>query len=133
MLRKFASPAAFTFSLVAPLGALAPLAALAQESAPQPPRGYYGPGPWHMGMWGGSGWHGFWMFPLTLLFLVLVCAALFLIVRRPQGPRHWAGPAQRPWSDPTRSALQILNERFARGEIQKEEYAEKKAALLSGS
>ena len=34
--------------------------------------------------------------------------------------------------DPSHSALQILNERFARGEIQKDEYAEKKAAILSG-
>jgi uncharacterized membrane protein len=34
--------------------------------------------------------------------------------------------------DPTHSALQILKERFARGEIQKGEYAEKKAALQSG-
>ena len=44
---------------------------------------------------------------------------------------------QRPWEgrsggDPTYSALQILNERFAKGEIQKQEYEEKKAAILSG-
>jgi uncharacterized membrane protein len=38
----------------------------------------------------------------------------------------------RPWGDPSHSALQILNERFARSEIQKEEYTEKKGALLSG-
>jgi len=37
----------------------------------------------------------------------------------------------RPWGDPSHSAVQILNERLARGEIQKEEYADKKAALLS--
>jgi uncharacterized membrane protein len=34
--------------------------------------------------------------------------------------------------DPSHSALQILNERYARGEIQKDEYTEKKAAILSG-
>jgi uncharacterized membrane protein len=38
-----------------------------------------------------------------------------------------------PLSGPaTHSALQILNERFARGEIQKDEYEDKKAAILSG-
>ena len=35
--------------------------------------------------------------------------------------------------DPTHSALQILNERFARGEIEKDEYEAKKAAILSGT
>lgn len=33
--------------------------------------------------------------------------------------------------DPAYAALQILNERFVRGEIQKPEYEEKKAAILS--
>jgi putative membrane protein len=86
-------------------------------------------------MWnGGYGGHGFWMFPLMMLFLVLVCAAFFAIARRScgHGMHSWGGPANRPWGDPSHSALQILNERFARGEIQKEEYTEKKAALMSG-
>jgi uncharacterized membrane protein len=33
-------------------------------------------------------------------------------------------------SDATTSALQILNERFAKGEIKREEYEEKKSAIL---
>jgi uncharacterized membrane protein len=32
----------------------------------------------------------------------------------------------------THTAMQILNERFARGEIQKDEYEERKATILSG-
>jgi uncharacterized membrane protein len=32
---------------------------------------------------------------------------------------------------PTHSAMQILNERFARGEIQKQEYEERKSTILS--
>jgi len=37
----------------------------------------------------------------------------------------------RQWN-PSYSALQILDERYARGEIQKEEYEERKATILSG-
>src|ERR1035437_5803922 len=60
-------------------------------------------------------------------------AATFFLARCfcGHGCHHW-GPRSRMWGDPSHSALQILNERFARGEIQKDEYAEKKAAILSG-
>jgi uncharacterized membrane protein len=76
-----------------------------------------------MWIWHGSyGWHAFWMFPLAVLLVVLLFRAL--LVGRPDRTRQ-------PGDDPARSALQILNERFARGEIAKEEYSEKKAALLS--
>jgi len=122
-----------------------PLQAIAQQ-APQspgtpPPDGYYGPGPWHM--WGGHmwndgyGWPFWWMFPMMMLFFLFVCGVIFFVAWRASvhGPHHWGPPSRmidRSWGDPTRSALQILNERFARGEIQKDEYGEKKAALLSG-
>jgi putative membrane protein len=134
MLKKLAALPALAFIVL-----VEPLQAIAQQTAPQPPppQGYYGPMPWHM--WnGGYGERGFWMFPLMMLFLVLVCVAFFAIARRScgHGMHSWGGPANRPWADtwgnPSHSALQILNERFARGEIQKEEYTEKKAALMSG-
>ena len=87
-------------------------------------------------MWGdGYGWHFWWMFPMMMLFMIVIFAVIFLFARGlcGHGSHHW-GPPSRMWGgDPSHSALQILNERFARGEIQKDEYTEKKAAILSGS
>jgi putative membrane protein len=103
---------------------IAPLQAIAQQPA-APPQNYYWPGPMHM-MWGWG------MFPMMLLFLVLFCVVAFFFARGCMGGMHRWGPSQ-SWGDPTHSALQILNERFAKGEIQKEEYNERKAAILSGA
>ena len=67
-----------------------------------------------------------------MLFMIFIFAVIFFIARGlyGHGYNHWG--RDREWGDPSHSALQILNERFARGEIQKDEYAEKKAAILSG-
>lgn len=119
-----------------------PLLAVAQQV--QQPTGpqqqpWNWPGPWHM--WSG-GWAFWWICPLIVLFIIVVCVAIFLLGRRSGdgGPHHWGpswhtieqpwGPG-RLWGDPTYSALQVLNERFARGEIQKEEYEQKKVGILS--
>jgi putative membrane protein len=108
-----------------------PLPALAQTqppTAPQPPQ-WYGPGPWWM--WGdGYGWQYWWICPLMMLFMIVVFAAIFFAVRRSwgDGSHHWGPPGR----SPGHAALQILGERFARGEIQRDEYEEKKAAILAG-
>lgn len=114
---------------------IAPLQAIAQQAQePAGPPPYYGYGPMHM--WGyAGGWPFWWMFPMMLLFFLVVCGAMFLFARGAyghggHGPR-WHMPDGFS-GDASRSALQILNERFALGDIQKEEYEEKKAALLSG-
>jgi putative membrane protein len=68
-------------------------------------------------MWA-SGW---WIFPLLVMaFVVLVC--VLLITRGPWGHGHSR-------HDPTTTALEILNERFAKGEISKEELEEKRKLL----
>ena len=116
---------------------VAPLQAIAQQqqppAAPQPPY-IYGPVPWHMSGYGG-GFQFWWICPLMMLFVFLIFGIIFLFLRRSWADgSHHGGP---PWhmmhgGPPTHSAMQILNERFARGEIQKDEYEEKKAIILSG-
>lgn len=61
-----------------------------------------------------------------IIFFVLLFSAM----------RHWG--YDRQWHmrhgsprDPTYSAIEILNERFAKGEIEEAEYKDKKAKILS--
>jgi uncharacterized membrane protein len=69
-------------------------------------------------MWAG-GWGFWWIFPLLMMVVMGVC--LFMMVRM------WSGHGR---SEPGRSsALRILGERFANGEISKEEFEEKRAIL----
>lgn len=96
---------------------LHPFAAVAQSAQSQPEWAY--PGPWHMMS---GGWGFWWIFPLFMLFMMVMC---FLFMMR--GP--WAH-GHRSSTDATTPALQILNERFAKGEIKKEEYEEKRSAIL---
>lgn len=99
-----------------------------------PPVRWYGPG--HMYMWGG-GWGFWWMMPLMMLFFFVCVLVLWAIFRPRPGPHGWGPPWRRMdrWGpgpgDPTRSALQILNERYARGEIHKPEYEERKETILA--
>jgi putative membrane protein len=103
-----------------------PLRAFAQQTQQATGPGDW-PGPWRM--WSG-GWGFWWIFPLIMLFMIVFCVAMFFVGHRLGGGAHHWGPG-RSWSDPTYSALQILNERFAKGEIQKQEYEEKKTAIVS--
>lgn len=72
----------------------------------------------------GSYWHGMsgWGMPFgglfSLLLLILILVALYRALGGQGGKRH---------SD----ALSILEQRYARGEIQREEYLEKKRDLTA--
>lgn len=100
---------------------LAPILARAAEALAEP----YAWGP-HM-MWG-MGWYGMILGPLVmLLVLAVLIAALVLVVRWLGGPWQGMGPPRsRP---PDRAALDILKERFARGEIDKDEFEDRRRAL----
>lgn len=74
------------------------------------------------GIWGfliGGLWH--------ILLLVLIIWFIVWLLRGPRG-RRW-GNMPGMWH--SHSALQILNERYAKGEITKEEYEERKKTLTS--
>jgi putative membrane protein len=82
-------------------------------------------------MWGGwGGGYGFWWGPILmmLMFALVVGIAVYVAGRRhgPYGGHHW-GPGGR---HPSHSALEILNERFAKGEIQQAEFEAKRAVIL---
>lgn len=102
------------------------------QAAPQAP-------PWPG--WHAMPWHGFgWIFPL--LFIVFMIVMCFFMMRRGgmgcmRHDRTMHGTEsrdemKRPGGSSTESALTILDKRYASGEIEKQEYEEKKAALRSG-
>jgi putative membrane protein len=76
---------------------------------------------WYAGNWGVGTW-----IALTLVMLLFwggVITVLVLLLRRPQAPAGYGlDPAHH-------DAERILNERFARGEIDEAEHAARRAAL----
>jgi putative membrane protein len=81
----------------------------------------------------GGGWIFGWIIMIVVLALIVV-GVIFLVrglsgrndhsqVGQPQGPPPPAGPA-------LKSALQVLEERYARGEIDREEFVQRKQDLL---
>lgn len=78
-------------------------------------------------MWGDYGWGwgmGFGMISVVL-FWVLVILGIVILVK-------WiAGGSSGPGQPPGKTALDILKERYARGEIDREEFEQKKRDLAS--
>jgi len=93
------------------------------QQPPEPNRYGYGP---HMMDWPGG--YGMMIFgPLfMILVLALVIAVTVLLVRWLGGPWHSVQP---PYQMPPRTPLDILRERYARGEIDKEEFEERRRVL----
>ena len=82
-------------------------------------------------MWGDYGWGwgmGFGMISMVL-FWVLIIVGIVVLVRWIAGPSASSGLPPAP--PPLKTALDILKERYARGEIDKQEFEEKKRDLGS--
>jgi len=77
-------------------------------------------------------WHGTqmpffgWIFPL--MFFVMIMLVIFFMTRRGgMGCMRHNSMIDKP----SESALEILNKRYAKGEIDKQEYEDKKAAITN--
>lgn len=104
---------------------LLPGAVWAQAQAPSDTERYYGWGP-HMMGWGGGYAMIFGPF-FMILFLAVLVALAVVLVRWLGGP--WPGTYPPHQSPPARTALDILKERFARGEIDKAEFEDRRRVL----
>lgn len=94
----------------------APIAVAQQSSGPR-----YGP-MMH------DGWYGWFVGPIMMMvFLVITVVVVVSIVRWLLGPHHGHAPISTRPNE--KSPLDILKERFARGEIDKDEYEERRKIL----
>ncbi len=91
---------------------------------------------WGDGHMGAAGWVGFIF--MIIVWVLIVAGIVFLIrslVRGPSGhhPGYWEPTQQGPAGPGTRSgeseALRLLEERYARGEIDRQEFLQKKADI----
>jgi putative membrane protein len=80
----------------------------------------------HRHMMGAWGWGGMIFGPIMMIvFLAVVVVVVVLLVRWLGGPGH-GGALHSP---PGKTPLDILKERFAKGEIDKEEFEERRRVL----
>jgi putative membrane protein len=77
---------------------------------------------------------GMLMMPMMLVIFLVVPFVIVVPLMRwlGMGPPWWHGGAHNQSFGPSRTALDILNERFARGEIDQAEYEEKRRLISQG-
>ncbi len=73
-----------------------------------------------MGEFSGHGWGMLWWWIIGLIVLIVI---IWIVVK---SMSHNTGPTQ----PPEKSALDILKERYAKGEIDKNEFEERKKDLI---
>jgi putative membrane protein len=90
-----------------------------------------------MGGWGNGmgGWGGALWIVLLLVLLALIGVGIVLLVRGLSGRDHTkeagVSPGTSSGAAGSKSALQTLEDRYARGEIDREEFLQRKADLGS--
>ena len=110
-------------TLTKPAALVATVIPVAAWGQGPPPNDAYPYGP-HMMAWGG--WYGPILGPLFMVLLLAAAVAFAAVLVR------WIGG---PWGTPPphhgagRTALDILKERYARGEIDKQEFEERRRVI----
>ena len=102
--------------LAMPLYVLTPAVASAQQSQ-GPSYGSH--------MWNG-GWHGWFFGPIMMIVFIAVAVVVAVLLIRWLGAPGHGGALHSP---PGKTPLDILKERFARGEIEKDEFEERRRLL----
>lgn len=74
-----------------------------------------------------GGWWGFGMMLVVLVFLAIIVLGVVFVVR------SFSDEGRTGSRSGGNRALEILNERFARGELDPEEYQERRRILSEGS
>ncbi|NIR30925.1 MAG: SHOCT domain-containing protein [Gammaproteobacteria bacterium] len=81
----------------------------------------------HPHFWGGWGGWGMMLGPLMMIvFLAVAVGAVVLLVRWLGGA---SGPPRTPRAEGEKTPIEILEERFARGEIDEQEFRQRKRTL----
>lgn len=113
MKQRFARIWLWTAAALAALGL--PAAAWAQQSPP-----YYGPHMWN------GGWYGWFFGPIMMIVFIAVAVVVVVLLVRWLGGAGHGSTSHGPLG---KTPLDILKERFARGEIDKQEYEERRRVL----
>jgi len=76
-------------------------------------------------MWSG-GWYGWFFGPIMMIVFIAVAVVVVVLLVRWLGGQAHGGALHSP---PGKTPLDILKERFAKGEIDKEEFEERRRVL----
>ena len=111
--------------IVAAVAMAMPSWVLAQDTSDLDRYGYG-----HMMWWGGQ-WYGMVLGPLFMILLLVLVIAVAVLFARWLGGSWQGAPFSQAPQGPT--PLDMLKQRFARGEIEKEEYEDRNACSATES